>query len=199
MELNKLINQFNTDYNLGSLNLNKYYCGRTKFQLENFVQNEHDTPERKFLQLIMELKSLRDGYIIDSLEMEKLKLQIEKLLSTGDPIDKVEAMKKQYTLATMHESMEYRNREAGNICDLLKKLPKNYTYEEIENAEKGYWERRLTRQCIEDMASRTTGVNPGNIRAIIQSNCKVGEKFLELQNLLLEDFKEAEIKRLGYQ
>jgi hypothetical protein len=189
-------NQLNKDYDLGELNLNSYYAGRTKFQLEHFVQNEHDTPERKFLQLIMELKSLRDGYIIDSLEIEKIKLQIDDLLSTGNKIDKIEALKKQYTLGTMNEAMEYRKREIKNISDLLKKLPKFYTYEEIEASEKNYWERRLTRQCVEEMVSRSTGINPGNIRSIIQSECALGEKFLALENLLINDFKNAQLQQI---
>jgi hypothetical protein len=188
--------QFNKDYDLGDLNLSSYYSGRTKFQLEHFVQNEHDCPERKFLQLMMELKCLRDGFIIDSLEIEKTKLQIEQLLSTQNPIDKIEALKKQYSLGLLNESMTLRKREVKDICELLKKLPKIYTYEEIQAAEKTYWEKRLTRQCAEEMVSRTTGINPGNIRSLIQADCALGEKFLELQNMIIQDFKTAQVLQL---
>lgn len=194
--LQKISNEFNKDYDLGDLNLNFCYSGRTKFQLEHFVQNEHDTPERKFLQLIMELKSLRDGFIIDSLEIEKIKLQIEKLLSTNDPIDKIEAIKKQYTLGTMNEAMEYRKREIKTISDLLKKLPKIYSYEEIEAAEKIYWEKRLTRQCAEEMASRALGINPGNLRSLIQANYSLGSKFLDFENMLIDNFKNAQVMEI---
>lgn len=189
-------NEFNKDYDLGNLNLNFCYSGRTKFQLEYFVQNEHDTPERKFLQLIMELKSLRDGFIIDSLEMEKIKLQIERLLSTGDAIDKIEATKKQYTLGTMNEAMEYRKREIKTISDLLKKLPKIYSYEEIEAAEKIYWEKRLTRQCAEEMASRALGINPGNLRSLIQADYTLGSKFSDFQKMLMDNFKNAQVMEI---
>lgn len=189
-------NEFNKNYDLGNLNLNSYYSGRTKFQLEHFVQNEHDTPERKFLQLIMELKGLRDGYVLDSLEIEKIKLQIEKLLSTNDPIDRIEAIKKQYTLGCMNETMGLRNREIATISELLKKLPKIYSYEEIEAAEKGYWEKRLTRQCAEEMVSRTTGINPGNTRSLIQADCALGKKFLDLQNMIIEDFRKAQVLQI---
>lgn len=188
--------QFNKDYDLGDLNLSSYYSGRTKFQLEHFVQNEHDCPERKFLQLMMELKSLRDGFIMDSLEIEKTKLQIEQLSSTQNPIDKIEALKKQYSLGLLNESMTLRKREVKDICELLKKLPKIYTYEEIQAAEKTYWEKRLTRQCAEEMVSRTTGINPGNIRSLIQSDCALGNKFLELQNMIIQDFKTAQVLQL---
>jgi hypothetical protein len=188
--------EFGKSYNLGELNLSSYYAGRTRFQLEHFVQNEHDTPERQFLQLIMELKSLRSGYIIDSLEAEKIALQIEELLSSGNEINKIEAAKKQYTLGTMNETMEYRKKEIATILELISKLPKIYTYQEIEAAEKDYWKKRLTRQCAEEMASRALGINPGNIRSLIQAGCPLGDKFLEFQNMMVENFQNAEVLQI---
>lgn len=191
------LDEFNKNYNLGNLNLNTYYSGRTKFQLEHFVQNEHDTPQRKCLQLIMELKSLRDGYIIDTLEMEKIKIEINELLSTGKPIDKIEAMKKQYVLGTMNEAMEYRQREIHTIADLLKKLPKVYTYQEIEEAEQTYWEKRLTRQCMEDLVSRMTGINQGNIRSAIQADYNIGRKLLEMEYAMIGNLKDTQLLPSG--
>lgn len=180
------IKEFNKKYDLSGINLNKYYSGRTKFQLEHFVQMEHDCPERQFLQLIMELKALRDGWYIDTLEMKKIEIQIDRLLATKDEIDHIEALKKEYTLATLKEGMEYREREIKNILEALRKLPKIYTYEEIENAESRYWEKRLARQATEDMMSAQTGINPGNIRSIIQANTSLKKSFLEFQQSLLD-------------
>jgi len=184
-ELSQLA-EFNKNYNIPDINLNKYYSGRTKFQLENFVQKEHDCSERQFLQLIMELKSLRDGWFIDTLEMKKIKIQIDRLLATNDEIDRIEAYKKEYTLVTLKEGMEHREREIRNVADAIKKLPKIYTYEEIENAEGAYWEKRLARQATEDMMSAQTGINPGNIRSIIQANTPLKNSFLEFQQNLLD-------------
>lgn len=192
----ELDNNFNNCCNLGNFNLNKYYTGRTKFQLEHFVQNEHDMPERKFLQLIMELKAIRDSFIIDSLEMKKIKIEIEELSSSNKPIDKIEALKKQYRLAVMHETMEFRKREINTICDLMKKLPKAYTYEEIEAAEKTYWEKRLKRQCAEEMAGNAIGINPGNLRSMILADNELGNKFLELQNMVMENFEKSKIMQI---
>ena len=193
MELN---NNFNNYCDLGNLNLNKYYTGRTKFQLEHFVQNEHDIPERKFLQLIMELKGCRDSFILDSLEMEKIKIEIQELSSSNKPIDKIEALKKQYALAVMNEGMEFRMREINTICDLMKKLPKIYNYEEIEAAEKTYWEKRLKRQCAEEMAGNAIGVNPGNLRSMILADNELGNKFLEFQNMVMENFEKSKIMQI---
>lgn len=192
----ELNNNFNDYCNLGNLNLNKYYAGRTKFQLEHFVQNEHDMPERKFLQLIMELKNIRDGFITDSLEMEKLKIEIQELSSSNKSIDKIEALKKQYALAVMNEGMEFRKREINTICDLMKKLPKIYNYEEIEAAEKIYWEKRLKRQCAEEMAGHAIGVNPGNLRSMILADNELGNKFLEFQNMVMENFEKSKIVQI---
>jgi hypothetical protein len=169
--------EFNEVYGLGSLNLAHYTLGRTRFQLENFVMKEHDCLERKFLQVIVELKSLRDGAIIDWLEQQKIKIEIDRLLATGDEIDAIEAVKKQYKLFNMQETMLYREREVKTLVEILKTFPKMYTYEEIEAAEPAYWEKRLNRQMAEDMVSAQTGINPGNIRSAIQANVST-EKYL---------------------
>ena len=191
--MNDLIQQkfqeFNNTYGLGSLDMSQYTLGRTRFQLEHFVINEHDCPERQFLQAVTELKSLRDGTIIDWLEQQKIKIEIKRLLATGDEIDAIEATKKQYILGTMQESMAYREREIKILSDALKKFPKMYTYEEIEASEEGYWEKRLTRQMAEDLVSAQTGINPGNLRAVIQANTSV-EKYLSgFKQHLLSQFK----------
>jgi hypothetical protein len=185
---------FNNTYGLGSLDLSQYTLGRTRFQLENFVVKEHDCLERKFLQTVTELKSLRDGTIIDYLEQEKIKIEIKRLLATKDEIDFIEATKKQYILGTMQENMKYREREIIILADILKKFPKMYTYEEIESAEAGYWEKRLTRQMSEDMISAQTGINQGNIRSAIQANTSVENYFSGFKQHLLDQFNTQQIQ-----
>jgi hypothetical protein len=185
---------FNNTYGLGSLDLSQYTLGRTRFQLENIVVKEHDCLERKFLQTVTEIKSLRDGTIIDYLEQEKIKIEIKRLLATGDEIDFIEATKKQYILGTMQENMKYREREIIILADILKQFPKMYTYEEIESAEATYWEKRLTRQMSEDMISAQTGINQGNIRSAIQANTSV-EKYLSgFKQHLLDQFNPQQIQ-----
>ena len=194
--MNEIIQQkykdFNDHYGLGSLDMSQYTLGRTRFQLENFVLREHDCPERMFLQVITELKSLRDGTIIDWLEQQKIKIEIKRLLATGDEIDAIEATKKQYILGTMQENMKNREREIKVLADVLKKFPKMYTIEDIEAAEADYWEKRLTRQMGEDMVSAQTGINPGNIRAAIEANTSVEQYLSGFKQHLLKQFNSQE-------
>lgn len=180
-ELNKLVKDFSENYDLTDIDFGTHYTGRTLFQLDRFVMQEHDLPERKFLQLMMELRSIRDGFIHDSIEIEKIKIQIQRLLSTGDEIDKLEAMKKQYNLEHYKAGMAVRQDEIKNIAKLLKQLPKIYTKQEIEAAEDRYWEKRLTRQAAEEMVSAQTGIGPGNIRANIQAKTSISKVLLDLQ------------------
>jgi hypothetical protein len=192
-QVQKKFEEFNETYGLGTLDLSKYTLGRTRFQLENFVVKEHDCPERKFLQVIVELKALRDGAIVDMFEQQKIKIEINRLLATGDEIDAIEAAKKQYTLGMMQESMKYREREIQVLVDLLKQFPKMYTYEEIEAGEKTYWEKRLTRQIAEDMVTAQTGINQGNIRSAIQAGTSVEKYFLAFQEHFLTQMKHPEL------
>lgn len=182
------IKEFSDKFDLGQINFSKYWSGRTLFQLEKFVMNEHDLPERKFLQLILELKSARDGFIGDYFEMEKLKIQIKRLMSTNDELDTLEAIRQQYLLRQLEENSIFREREIIHIVNLINSLPKVYTYEEIEQAECAYWDKRLTRQAFEDMLCAQTGINQGNIRSNIQAGTSISTPFI--------DFKEKSINSL---
>lgn len=186
--LDNKLKEFSNKFDLGAIDFSKYTAGRTSFQLERFVMQEHDLPERKFLQLMMELKSMRDGFIGDCFEIEKLKIEIKRLLATNDEIDNLEACKKQYILRQCEENMIFREREIKTIVRLINSLPKIYTYDEIEAAESVYWERRLTRQAFEDMVSAQTGINQGNVRANIQAATTMAPSLLDFKQKMLTNF-----------
>lgn len=186
--LDNKLKEFSNKFDLGAIDFSKYTAGRTSFQLERFVMQEHDLPERKFLQLMMELKSMRDGFIGDCFEIEKLKIEIKRLLATNDEIDNLEACKKQYILRQYEENMIFREREIKTIVRLINGLPKIYTYDEIEAAESVYWERRLTRQAFEDMVSAQTGINQGNVRANIQAGTTMAPSLLDFKQKMLTNF-----------
>ncbi len=187
------LKEFTDKFDLGKIDFSKYTAGRTSFQLERFVMQEHDLPERKFLQLMMELKSMRDGFISDVFEIEKMKIEIKRLLAKNDEVDTLEAMKKQYFMRQLEENMIFREREIKTIVQLINSLPKIYTYDEIEAAESRYWECRLTRQAFEDMASAQTGINQGNIRANIQAGTTMAPNLLDFKQSLLNNFINPQI------
>jgi hypothetical protein len=187
------LKEFTDKFDLGKIDFSKYTAGRTSFQLERFVMQEHDLPERKFLQLMMELKSMRDGFIGDVFEIEKIKIEIKRLIAKNDEVDALEAMKKQYFLKQLQENMIFREREIKTIVQLINSLPKIYTYDEIEAAESRYWECRLTRQAFEDMASAQTGINQGNIRANIQAGTTMAHNLLDFKRSLLNNFTNPQI------
>lgn len=186
--LDSKLKEFSDKFDLGAIDFSKYTAGRTSFQLERFVMQEHDLPERKFLQLMMELKSMRDGFIGDCFEIEKLKIEIKRLLATNDEIDNLEACKKQYILRQYEENIIFREREIKTIVRLINSLPKIYTYDEIEAAESIYWEHRLTRQAFEDMVSAQTGINQGNVRANIQAGTTMAPSLLDFKQKMLTNF-----------
>ena len=186
--LDNKLKEFSNKFDLGAIDFSKYTAGRTSFQLERFVMQEHDLPERKFLQLMMELKSMRDGFISDCFEIEKLKIEIKRLIATNDEIDNLEACKKQYILRQCEENMIFREREIKTIVRLINALPKIYTYDEIEAAESVYWEHRLTRQAFEDMVSAQTGINQGNVRANIQAGTTMAPSLLDFKQKMLTNF-----------
>ena len=94
----------------------------------------------------------------------------------------------------MQENMKNREREIKVLADALKKFPKIYTIEDIEAAEAGYWNKRLTRQMSEDMISAQTGINQGNIRAAIEANTSVEQYLLGFKQHLLDQFNPQQIQ-----
>ena len=71
---------------------------RSKYQLEKFVINQHETPEMQYVQILLELKTMYYGLKFLELEIKKINLQIVALKKTKDEIDAVEAEIKELSL-----------------------------------------------------------------------------------------------------
>jgi hypothetical protein len=64
---------------------------RSNFQLDHFVVNQHDTEEMRFVQCLLELQQLRSTIKISQLSIKKTKIEIARLLATGNEIDAIDA------------------------------------------------------------------------------------------------------------
>ena len=71
------------------------------------------------------------------------------------------------------------------------KTDKEKQEREIEESEQVYWEKRLTRQSMEDMVNRVTGINQGNIRAAISTNGSLGKKLNEISYSRMSGLKDS--------
>lgn len=118
---------------------------RSRFQLEKFVVNAHDTEPMRYMQTVLEIQSLYYTIKTVSLELKKREIEIERLLATGDEIDAIDAEIKRLGIEQTRVVGVGAFRELQVLLDILKTFPQ-YTREEIEDNQSEYWKKRLDRQ-----------------------------------------------------
>lgn len=120
---------------------------RSDFQLQKFVVGQHLSPEMQFFQVCIELNSLMTNIRMSSIDLEKAKIILEQLLSTGDPIDALEAEKTRITIEQLELGLIGASRELDSLLSIYNSFDKKYSREEIEAAQPEYWKNRLLHQA----------------------------------------------------
>ena len=152
---------------------------RSDFQLEHFVVGSHDMPGRQRAQAVLELQAKLFSIKRSQLKDERLVIEIEDLRAKSDDKTKegklasLEAEEKNINRIELELARKGTIREARVLLSILERLPK-YTREELQSEEAEYWNRRLSRQSLEDIAA-SGRVSPGNLDAIVQAHRKIGE------------------------
>ena len=129
---------------------------RSRFQLIHFVIGQHDTPEMRFYQLVLELQDMGNKMSLAELGVRKAEIEIARLLETGDELDAIEAEEKQIGLEQTRIVMQGAEREIAVLTELFNESQK-YTRDEIERAQPEYWQQRLTRQTNLQIMSGNVG------------------------------------------
>ena len=127
---------------------------RSRYQLVHFVIGQHDTPEMRFYQLMLELQDMGHKLRMAELGVKKARIEIARLLETGDELDAVEAEEKQVGLEQTLIVMQGALREVAVLEELFDSC-QHYTRDEIEHAQPDYWQARLTRQTNLQLLSGT--------------------------------------------
>jgi len=118
---------------------------RSRYQLINFVIGQHDTPEMRFCQLMLELQDTNYKIGVAEIGLKKAAIEIARLLETGDEIDALDAEEKTLGMEQTRIVMQGALREQAILEDLFNSC-EHYTRDEIEHAQPEYWKKRLTRQ-----------------------------------------------------
>lgn len=150
---------------------------RSRFQLEKFVLGQHSTPEMKYYQICLELQDAIYKYKLAIISNKKTNIQIERLRSTGDELDELEAQEKELGLNETRITMLGAQRELGHLIEIWDSFQHKFTRQEIESAQPKYWEQRLSNNA-KAMLMGGAGVNPAHIEAMEQAG--VLDSFVEL-------------------
>lgn len=141
---------------------------RSNFQLEHFVLGQHDTPEQKYRQTLMELQEIIFAIRRTDLQAKKTSIEIDRLRSTGDEIDEIEAQIKELDLQRNQLARIGAEKEAKTLIAIWDSFEIKYTAEEIEANQLEYWDARLTRQAQLEALGSNGNVNWGSLDALRQ-------------------------------
>jgi hypothetical protein len=152
------------------MNLERYTThtvipSRSRYQLRQFVIGAHDTAPMQWRQILIEAQDLAYKIRLAELDCERKRIEIHKLLSTGDPLDQIEAEEKQLGLTLTERTLQGAHLELGWLQELADEVGP-HTIDEIEADQHNYWTARLNRQAGLDQLSATQGITTGNLESM---------------------------------
>jgi hypothetical protein len=152
------------------MNLERYTTqtvipSRSRYQLRQFVIGAHDTAPMQWRQILIEAQDLAYKIRMAELDCERKRIEIHKLLSTGDPLNQIEAEEKQLSLTLTERTLQGAHLELGWLQELADEVGA-HTIDEIEADQHNYWTARLNRQAGLDQLSATQGITTGNLESM---------------------------------
>lgn len=141
--------------------------GRSRFQLEHFVIGQHDTPEMKYKQILIEAQDLAYKIRLAELDIEKKRIEIHRLLSSGDPIESIEAEEKRIGIVLTERTLAGARMELSWLEELAAEFG-DYSWEDIEANQPDYWQKRLSRQAGLERMGNIEGISSGNLNSMLQ-------------------------------
>jgi hypothetical protein len=141
---------------------------RSDYQLKHFVIGQHDTPEMRYRQILLEAKDLIFKIKNAELSLEITRRKIDKLEASDKETDHIKAQQRRLGMALTLDALEGAKRELDYLVELSKDY-RHYEPDEIEANQAEYWEKRLTRQATTDRMSLEQGVNAGNLASMMNA------------------------------
>jgi len=141
---------------------------RSTYQIEKFVIGQHHSPEMQYYQLCLETNGIIQAIAETELRIKKIQAEAEELQATGKKSDAIEAEIKLLAIEGLETQLIGSKRELAVFEAMFEQYP-DYTREDIEAAQKEYWETRLTRVAQLQMLSRQGGVDWAQLEAVWQA------------------------------
>lgn len=141
---------------------------RSRFQLRQFVIGQHDTAPMQWRQILIEAQDLMYKIRLAELDVEKKRIEIHRLLSTGDPIDAIEAEEKQLGITLTERTLRGARLELGWLQELADEIGP-HSLDDIEADQPYYWSLRLSRQAGLDKLAVAEGVSSANLQSMLNA------------------------------
>jgi hypothetical protein len=118
---------------------------RSRYQLEHFIIGQHDTPEMRFYQAVIELQDLLGKYKKAEINRRRLRYKIADLALSDDPMDGFDREDRIADLEMLERVMAGAEREIECLLAMYAEM-EHFDRAAIDAAQPDYWEARLTRQ-----------------------------------------------------
>lgn len=141
---------------------------RSNFQIDKFVIGQHPTQEMRYYQVCLELQDAIYKYQLANINLKKEQLLIDRLMATGDELDKLSAQEKEISMRQTKLAILGHEREMNHLINLWEQFETKYTRAQIESAQPQYWEARLTSNA-KAMLMGGSNVNAAHIEAMEQA------------------------------
>lgn len=141
---------------------------KSNFQIEKFVVGQHDTPERQYVQCVIQLHALVCNIKRGEINRRRKLIEIKSLEKETGELAELDLAEKQVDLEQIEFSLKGALREFSCYFAILENFKEGFTYEEIQNGEANYWMMRLSRQSQCDRES-TGRIGIGNREALWQA------------------------------
>ena len=141
---------------------------RSRYQLQHFVIGQHDTPQMRWRQILLEAQDLAYKIRMAELNLKKQHIEIQRLLASGDPIEAIEAEERQLGVALTERLLTAARMEFGWLEEIAVENGA-YTTEEIEADQEQYWMLRLQRQAGLDQMAVREGISPANLQSMLNA------------------------------
>ena len=140
---------------------------RSPFQLQKFVINQHQTPEMQYSQCVTEIQALYYTIRTVTLDMQIQEIKMNRLRESGDEIDSLEADKLELGLEQTRLVGIGAFRELDALIAIFESFPKQFTRQEIDDAQPVYWKQRLERQsALQTLGGSQAGAS--HLEALLQ-------------------------------
>jgi hypothetical protein len=140
---------------------------RSPFQINKFVINQHQTPEMQYFQCITEIQALYYTIKTVTLDMKIQEIKMNRLRESGDEIDALEADKIELGLEQTRLVGIGAFRELDTLIEIFESFPKQFTRQEIDDAQPIYWKQRLeTQSALEALGGSQAGA--AHLNALLQ-------------------------------
>jgi hypothetical protein len=141
---------------------------RSDYQLRHFVVGQHDTEPNRYAQCVLELQIKYNAIRRGLLAKQKLEIEIQRLIASGDEIDAISADEKKIDIEEVDLAISGAFREFQCLYAIWKSFSRQYTHQELQEAQEEYWQARLTRQAIQDLHAAGR-ISQGNQDALRQA------------------------------